>query len=103
MVSDFIAIEGAKQIAFDISRLPETVQDSAADEVNKYLLNVFKAYPTYKYVPFRTAYGGFFSDKQRRYVMASIKKGIIKPGSAHRTQTMANGWKMIVNRRACQR
>lgn len=95
MASEFIAIEGAKQIAFDISKLPEEAQDRAADEVNKYLLNIFKLYPSYKYVPFKKAYGGFFSDKQRKYVMAKISEGVIKPGVSQRTQSLAKGWKII--------
>lgn len=95
MASEFIAIEGAQQIAFDISRLPEEAQDEAANMVNKYLLNVFKLYPTYKYVPFQKAYGGWFSEKQRKYVMMQISKGVIKPGTSQRTQALAKGWKII--------
>ena len=95
MSDNFIAIEGAEQIALNISRLPDEAQDQAADEVNKYLLNVFRLYPSYKYVPFKKAYGGFFSDKQRKYVMARIKEGTIKPGTSQRTQTLAKGWKIV--------
>lgn len=96
-MSDFIGIdtEGTKELVSKLDRLPDVVKDHAIDEVNKYLLNVLKAYPPYRYVPFKTAYGKWFSEKQRRYVMARISEGTITPGMPNRTQRFSQGWKIV--------
>lgn len=53
-------------------------------------------YPMYKYVSRRSAYGKtFFSDRQRRYVMAQIKSGRIDPGVPHRTGMLQRGWQVV--------
>ena len=55
-----------------------------------------KAYPPYKYVTRKSAYGKtFVSDKQRRYVMAKIRSGEIDPGVPHRTGEYQRGWDII--------
>ena len=94
-MNDFIAIEGIEPVTKALGQLPRDMQDSAVDEINPYLVNVFRQYPSYKYVPFATAYGGWFSDKQRKYVMARIREGSIIPGQSNRTQELARGWKII--------
>lgn len=54
--------------------------------------------PAYKYFRFKDVYsgnfGGFFSAKQRGYVMAMIREGKITPGQAHRTHAIRDGWTM---------
>jgi len=52
-------------------------------------------YPQYKHIKYSQAYGGFKSDKQRRYVMAAIREGTIDPGVPHRTGELQRGWKLV--------
>jgi hypothetical protein len=96
-MSDWIGIDvsGIEGLQSLLAETPEAVGSAAVDEVNKYLLNVLKTYPPYRHIGFKQAYGGWFSDKQRRYVMARIREGSITPGYAHRSQHMAGGWKVI--------
>lgn len=47
-------------------------------------------YPPYKYVSWKSI-GGFVSDKQRRFVMANIRKGIIQI-PRKRTGTLGRSW-----------
>lgn len=56
-----------------------------------------KHYPAYKYVTRRRAYGvSFFSDAQRRFVMAGLRSGSIKkPGKSHRTRKLQRGWHIV--------
>jgi hypothetical protein len=61
----------------------------------------FKLYPRYKYIKRARAYpevGGFFSDKQRKFVMAGIASGRIQPGSPHRSQQLKDGWHVEDNK-----
>ena len=95
MTDEFIAVEGAQELSAALQKLPDAVQDGAVDEINGYLVNVLKTYPSYKHITFKNAYGGWFSDKQRKYVMARIREGSITPGTPHRTQQMARGWKIV--------
>lgn len=96
-MSDFVAIEiaGLDELIEKLGKLPDEVQDEAIEAVNQYMLNVMKQYPPYLHVPFKTAYGGWFSDKQRRYVMARIREGTIRPGTPSRTQQFAQGWDVL--------
>lgn len=96
-MSDWIDIDvsGIEEIQTALAETPEAVGSAAVDEVNKYLVNVLKTYPPYQHIGFKQAYGGWFSDKQRKYVMARIREGSITPGYAHRSQRMAEGWKVI--------
>jgi hypothetical protein len=49
--------------------------------------------PAYKMVSRTAAYGQpFFSDKQRRFVMAGIRDGSIRPGQDNRTGRLQGGW-----------
>jgi hypothetical protein len=96
-VSDFIGldVQGIDNLVEKLENLPPEARDAAVDEVAPYLLNVFKLYPPYTYVKFKDAYGNWFSDKQRKYVMARIREGTIRPGISNRTQSLAQGWKII--------
>ena len=88
-----------------MERFPNEAQDGAGDMVGEYVLNIMREYAPYKYIPFKSAYGGFFSDKQRKYVMASIREGKSKPDGPNRSQGLREGWvkicdgayKLIVN------
>ncbi len=96
-MSEFVAIEiaGLEELIAKLSDLPAEVQDEAIEAVNQYMLNVLKLYPPYRHVPFKDAYGDWFSEKQRRYVMARISEGSITPGSPSRTQQFAQGWDVL--------
>lgn len=97
MANDFIGIDvqGIKELQAKLAKLPKAAQDAGADEAYDYLLNVLREYPPYKYVSRATGYDGtpWFSEKQRRYVMAAINEGTIVPGRSNRSQEMAKGWK----------
>lgn len=92
MAGDFLSIEIPELPALKkkFNRLHSLYLDEGADEANKYIVRVMKLYEPYRYVPFQ-----FVSEKQRRYVMARISEGTITPGSPHRMQKLAGGWKII--------
>jgi len=96
-MSDFVGIEvsGLEELIDKLAALPEEVQDEAIEAVNEYLLNVMKQYPPYAHVTFKDAYGGWFSDKQRKYVMARIREGTIRPGVPNRSQQFAQSWDVL--------
>lgn len=97
-MSDFIAVtlEGDKELAAKFRRLAPLVQDEGTDEADRYIVRVMKEYSPYRYVTRASAYGTtWFSEKQRRYVMARISDGTITPGAPHRTQALSHGWKII--------
>ena len=97
MSDNFVGIDvtGIEELVSKLQSLPPEAQDQAVEQVNKYLLNVLRMYPPYSYVPFKTAYGGWFSEKQRRYVMARIREGSIQPGKPNRTQFFSQNWKQV--------
>lgn len=97
MSDQFVGVDvsGIEEIVDALKDLPEEAQDQAVDEVNTYLLNVLRAYPPYRHVPFKRAYGAWFSEKQRKYVMARIHEGSITPGRPKRTQQFSQGWHQI--------
>jgi hypothetical protein len=96
-----IDIRADENIKTLLDKMPGDIQDAATDEVMKYLQRVEQEYPPYQYVTRAQAYPtapagpGWFSDKQRKYVMARIRKGEITPGTPRRTQNFRRGWKII--------
>lgn len=78
--------------------MPEVMQDAAVDEMAPYLVDVLKQYPPQKRVKRSTAYpetgDGFFSDKQRRWFFANLRKGTIDT-PYRRTQGLRNSWQII--------
>jgi hypothetical protein len=73
-----------------ISDLPRSVRGAATEAAARYLVgngsHGLTHYPAYSYVTRRRAYGSsFFSDRQRRKVMAMIRSGEILPGYPRRT------------------
>jgi len=78
-----------------IMQLPKNIRGAAVEFTAKEFIKHYKKYPRYKYVSRLRAYpevGGFFSDKQRRYVMAKIADGTMNPGRQSRTRALQNGW-----------
>jgi len=97
-MSDFIGIDvsGIEEIQAKLKKLPAEVIGAGIDEANVYLVNVLHEYPTYHHVSRKQAYpevGGWFSDKQRRYVMGAIKRGEITI-PYRRTQELAKNWRV---------
>ncbi len=84
-----------------LDALPEDIADACNDAAMEYMLNVERQYPPYTYVSRAEAYPhapagpGWFSDKQRKAVMAKIRKGEITPGVPRRTQRFSRGWKIV--------
>jgi hypothetical protein len=90
-----IEITGIEELIEKLGALPDEVQDEAIEAVNKYMLSVLKLDPPYAHVPFKSAYGNWFSEKQRRYVMARIQEGTITPGTPSRSQQFAQNWDVL--------
>lgn len=80
-----------------IKELPRRLRRPALLIYSNYMLRKFKLYPPYRYKSRGEAYpevSGFFSEKQRRFVMAGIKSGRITPGRPNRTQALKNDWRI---------
>ena len=82
-----------------LKELPRGTLRVGLDAMSDYFIgderHGLKKYPSYKYVARKTAYPevkGFFSDAQRRYIMAKIRSGEITPGKPNRTGATAAGW-----------
>jgi hypothetical protein len=79
-------VKGIKEIEAKIAALPVKVAEAGVEYSTNYLLGVLvnKEIPRYKYASRAAAYPnapaapGWFSEKQRRYVMMLIKRGDIK-------------------------
>lgn len=81
-VSDFVTQE-----------IPRLYRGVFVEAVSLNLVQALKIEPNYKYVSRMAAYGKtFVSAKQRRYVMAHIREGSIRPGVNNRTGGLAAGW-----------
>lgn len=81
----------------EISNLPSNVRGPAVLAASFYLVgdesHGLRHYVQYRYVTRAAAYGQTFSsDRQRRYVMAAIRRGEITPGVEHRTGATRAGW-----------
>ena len=80
------------QAGFKNQALLAFTQYIVGDDTGSPYWHGLKHYPPYHYVSYAQAYGGFKSDKQRRYVMAMISEGKIDPGYPHRTGEFQRGW-----------
>lgn len=90
-----VDIIGKEEIFNLLAKLPTVVQDTAVEDANEYLLNVVRTYPSYRHITRAQAYpevGGWFSEKQRRYVMGAISRGEIKIPYP-RTQGFRRAWR----------
>lgn len=85
-----IVIDGLEELRSKLDRFPPEAQNEAGDMVSDYVLNIMREYAPYKYIPYKAAYGGFFSEKQRKYVFANKLFG-----GRSRTQTLRQGWKKM--------
>jgi hypothetical protein len=102
MASKFsITVEGLEQLQHRITSLPDEAKAEILDSVSAYSIQVLRAeQPPYRYVSRARAYGrqkggmGWFSDKQRRYVMAKIRRGEIHIPYG-RTGKLARGWTAV--------
>ncbi len=95
-MSDFIGIDasGIKELALKLDRLIDAVGDEGVNTANAYMLDAVKLYPPQKRVTLQEAYGGFISDKQRRYFFAALRDGRIQV-PYNRTQTLRNNWRVV--------
>jgi hypothetical protein len=87
--------------------LPSKQRGVAIRAASEYMLMRFKVYPPYKLVRRAKAYPnaaagpGWFSEKQRRFVMASLRAGRnlktgspMEPGYPHRTGNLQRAWRI---------
>lgn len=97
MSDEFIAFEvtGIDELRREFGNWDPAIQDDMVNEVNKYVVKEVKKYPPYAYVPYKKAYGGWASEKQRKYVMAKIREGEITPGIPNRTGRFGQGWEIV--------
>jgi hypothetical protein len=89
-----IDIEGLPKLQEILRKMPEAIWDEVSDKTADLVLNLMQTYEPYRHVSRRQAYPptGWFSDKQRRFVMAAISEGRITiPGV--RTQRLRRGWR----------
>jgi hypothetical protein len=92
-----VRVRGIEELKAFFAELPSAVRRVAVQEAAKYLIgdqsHGLKHLVAYKYVTRKSAYGvSFFSEKQRRYVMARIREKSITPGTANRTGATSAGW-----------
>jgi len=95
-----VTVTGLDHIRARLEELPDAVGNDGVEAADNYLLNILisKEIPPYRYVSRRQAYGRtFFSDRQRRFVMAGIRSGKItipyKRGG--KTSGIQSQWKII--------
>jgi hypothetical protein len=96
-----VTLEGVEGLQAMLDRLSRKLVPTVKTAFAEWFLGNdrrgLKHYPGYEYVSREEAYpevGGFFSDAQRKYVMAKIRSGEMTPGSPQRTGAIANGWRM---------
>jgi hypothetical protein len=91
-MGDFIGIDvhGIPELQAKLAQLPAAVADDGVEAADKQIVNIMQAYGQYHYISRQKV--PFVSDKQRRYVMASIRQGTIKV-PYERTQGLRNAWK----------
>mgnify|MGYP001196755760 CR=1 FL=1 len=90
-----IVIDGLEELRGKMERFPDEAKNEGGNMVGTYVWNVMREYQPYAYVPFKAAYGDWFSEKQRKYVMAAIREGKIGAGSPHRSGHLREGWKKL--------
>ena len=94
-----VSIRGVEAVQAFIRALPRGTVKVGLQAFTEYIIgnmgHGLKHYQPYKYISLKKAYGGFASDKQRRYVMARIREGSIDPGVPHRTGNTQRAWTMV--------
>lgn len=87
-----------KRVQNFLQRLPPAARPLILPNLGKRAVKFMQDYEPYKYVSRASAYpdapagAGWFSAKQRRFVMAMLRSGVMKPGTSQRTNTLKNGW-----------
>ena len=66
--------------------------DRQLEQSAREMLKALATYPRYKHISWKSI-GGFVSDRQRRFVMANIRKGIIQV-PRKRTGTLGRSWSL---------
>lgn len=94
MAFNFV-VKGIEELKGKLVKVGKEVQAEVGERVAGYVVKQMQEYTPYSYVPFKSAYGGWFSDKQRKYVMAKIREGSINPGAPSRTDALKNGWNVV--------
>ena len=97
-----ISVKGIDEVRAFLARLGAEAKHVTEGAVTEYLIgdetHGLKHYPPYKYLgtseegAYKKVYGGFFSDRQRRYVMAMIREGQIIPGQSSSNRYMGDAW-----------
>lgn len=100
MPDDFLvlSIDGEKEIARQLAKLPPEASDAGIDEASDYLVNVLQTYPPKKYVSRKAAYGvTFFTPKQRRFFFAALADGRISVPYKRKNMRggLQSGWKQV--------
>ncbi len=92
--TDFLGIDisGIDSVNSKLVGLYPAVADAGVENANDYLLHALKQSPPYTHVPWSRV-GGFFTDRQRRYVFAMINQGFITPGQPNRSGMLNEGWR----------
>lgn len=90
-MSTLIEVQGLKELQAALKKLPPLAADMGTDKANEYMINVLRSYPPPRRVTYREAYGGWKSDKQRRYFFWALRNGMIRVPYL-RTQTLSGGW-----------
>lgn len=91
--------DALQRIARWLERLPDGAKAIAVPEIAHEIADIMREYDDYQYISRAQAYPnapagpGWFSAKQRRYVMAAIRKGVIKV-PYQRTGTLAASWRV---------
>lgn len=91
------SVRGVEKLKAFFAKLPAAARKIAAPAVAEYIIgnesHGLKHYHAYKHIARADVYSPIFkSDKQRAYVMASIRSGAIKVGE-NRHGNLRDGWK----------
>ena len=102
---DFVGVNitGLKETVKNLNDLYPAAANAGVEAANKYIVDTLKGpegYAPYQYVSWRQvggpATGGFYTERQRRFVMAALASGEIPtPGTEHRTGRMKQGWHTV--------
>ena len=90
-----INVSGIDRVRAKLDKLPPAVADAGVESANGYLIDALKNEPTQVSIPWAAvggpAAGGFYTERQRRFVMASLNDGS-REVPYSRTHDMINAW-----------
>lgn len=96
MIIKPITVRKLAELQKYLADVPVKARRAATNAAADHLIGELSRYPKYKEVSRKAAYPevrGWFSARQRRYVMARIRSGRIDPGYPHRTGRLRRGWR----------